>query len=647
MGPEPVLGEAATRFVDDMQAQARITAVAAFGPDAVVLRVDALEGQDFLVPSLECHRRGDDGSWRPAWSVSGAFQALTVPDGFVYVRRGTDGRQVVAHRASGDDGSPAMSERVLDVRPGMLGSLTLRPGTDTLVYTMEGPAAPGEHRRDVLRDSDAVWWDGPEASLAGARRPVGDWQVWQLGLDGAGESRRIEVTVPAGTALTGEAACLASAMVLGTSVYRPDGSRRFGLLLVPADGSATRHLLHDAFDLTAPLQSPDGGTVACLAVSLPTGDEAPAQYAALVDARSLEPRILKAPDDTWQQPCGWDGSDRLVCKGADGPRHVLYTHDLRTAGWTRTEASASVVHARVAAGQAAAVVAAMGTPPALEVVDLASAVREPVRTTRLDLPRGRVTYHPQRLPDVPGALASWLCLPEDEPVRGTVVLLHGGPVRNWAEWHWRWNPWPFVACGFAVILVEPPMSLGYVSAMSAGWRRWRTGVAAAAVGQVRQLLEETGLSGSPLAVVGPCVGGLLALSAAQELRPRLVVSYGGTMDQAQIAGGGDGGWLWTGEFGSPDSEQDSYAAESLQPHSVPSGTRVLLSHGLQDGWVPPTESLRVHRALLRDGVRSELVLFRTEGHQLARPRNVRAWYRWTLTACLDELGAARIPEEPR
>ncbi|MBV2354941.1 prolyl oligopeptidase family serine peptidase [Streptomyces sp. J2-1] len=644
MRPDVVVGDTATRFVDAMQAEARITAVAAYAPDRVTLRVDALDDQDHLVPSLVCHQRDAEGTWRSVWSVSGAFQALPVPAGLVYVRRGEDGRQFVALRADTGAGSHTAPERVLDIRPGMVGSLMLRPETGTLVYTVEGPSAPGDHPQGVLRDSDAVWWDSPDASLAGARRPVGDWQLWQVPLGAEGDAQQVGLTLPPGTALTGEATCTAEAVVLGTREHRPDGSRRFGLLVVAYDGSSARYLQPTGFDITAPLSCPDGLTVACLAASLPAEGEAPAQYAALVAAPSWEPQILKAPDDTWQQPCGWDGPDRLVCRGAEGRRSVLNTYHLRTSSWTRTEASASVLHAQIADGRAAAVVAAIATPPAVEVVHLSTGAVEPVTATRLTLPAGRVSHHPQRLPDVPGNLASWLCVPEDGPARGTVVLLHGGPVRNWAEWHWRWNPWPFVASGFAVILVEPPLSLGYASSMSTGWRRWRTGVAAVAARQIDQLRDHTGLADTPLAVVGPCVGGLLALSVAQELRPRLVVSYGGTMDQAQIVGGGDGSWLWAGEFGSPDAEHARYAAESFQPHSVPAGTRVLLSHGLHDGWVPPTESLRVHRALLRDGVRSELVLFRAEGHQLARPRNVRAWYRWTLTACLEELGAPAAAE---
>jgi len=644
MHPEAGARDEAMDFVDAMQGTARVMAIAAFARGSVVVRVDALDGHDHLVPSLVCHRRDDSGAWPADWSVSGAFQAVAVPGGFVYVRRGEDGRQLVALRADRADDPATAPERVLSTAPGMLGTLMPSPVTDTLLYTVEGPAAPGGHPQDLLRDSDSVWWDGPDASLAGARRPVGDWQLWHVALSGEEKARRIDVTVPPGTALTGEAACSATAVLLGIRESRTDGSRRSGLLAVPHDGSPCVPLLHDAFDITGPVVSPDGRSVACLAASLPTTESAPAQYAALVDARSPGLRILKAPDDTWQQPCGWDGPDRLICKGADGSRSLLYCYDLRTSGWTRTEASASVVDARVCDGQAAVVVAGIAVPPAVEVVELSSGVAEPVTSPRLTLPTGRVSYRPQRVHGVPGALASWLCLPSDGPVRGTVALLHGGPVRNWAEWHWRWNPWPFVACGFAVILVEPPMSLGYSAGMSFGWGRWRTGIAATAARQIEQLRAETGLAGSPLAVVGPCVGGLLALSVAEELRPRLVVSYGGTMDQAQIAGGGDGGWLWTGEFGSPDTEQDSYAAESVQPHSVPAGTRVLLSHGLHDGWVPPTESLRVHRALLRDGVRSELVLFRTEGHQLARPRNVRAWYRWTLSACREELAGPAAAE---
>ena len=38
---------------------------------------------------------------------------------------------------------------------------------------------------------------------------------------------------------------------------------------------------------------------------------------------------------------------------------------------------------------------------------------------------------------------------------------HGGPHSSWAPWTWRWNPWLLAARGYAVLMPDPALSLGY------------------------------------------------------------------------------------------------------------------------------------------------------------------------------------------
>ncbi|MGN5376779.1 prolyl oligopeptidase family serine peptidase [Streptomyces lasalocidi] len=109
------------------------------------------------------------------------------------------------------------------------------------------------------------------------------------------------------------------------------------------------------------------------------------------------------------------------------------------------------------------------------------------------------------------------------------------------------------------------------------------------------------------------------------------------LDLTQVAEGSDVGWQWIREFGDPTEWRPLYQINSLPPRAVRPGTRVLLSHGLHDSLVPPTETLRTHRALARQGVRSEVAFFRSEAHPLSRPGNIRAWYRWILSAVADEM----------
>src|SRR5699024_4993147 len=63
------------------------------------------------------------------------------------------------------------------------------------------------------------------------------------------------------------------------------------------------------------------------------------------------------------------------------------------------------------------------------------------------------------------ALRAWLRLPEGEGPHPLVVFAHGGPWGSWNAWTYRWNPGPFVAAGYAVLLPDPAISTGYGQAM--------------------------------------------------------------------------------------------------------------------------------------------------------------------------------------
>ena len=60
---------------------------------------------------------------------------------------------------------------------------------------------------------------------------------------------------------------------------------------------------------------------------------------------------------------------------------------------------------------------------------------------------------------------AWLRLPEGEGPHPLVVFAHGGPWGSWNAWTYRWNPGPFVAAGYAVLLPDPAISTGYGQSM--------------------------------------------------------------------------------------------------------------------------------------------------------------------------------------
>ncbi|MGW5777731.1 alpha/beta hydrolase family protein [Streptomyces sp. NPDC003863] len=350
---------------------------------------------------------------------------------------------------------------------------------------------------------------------------------------------------------------------------------------------------------------------------------------------------LETGDDRWHRPVGWADPSRLCCVAEDGARRTLVVHHLATGDRSAVDLSASVVDAALTAVGSAVIVSSPGTPPLLGVVDHAGgALAEVQRTPGIEVP-GRLRRVPLEDIETGLSLSAWLCEPPGPP-RALAVVFHGGPLKSWTDWPWRWNPWPLVAAGLTVALVDPPMSLGYGSAaVATGWRRWRTGIAEVAARQVCEVRRITDLQDAPLVLLGGSFGGYLALVTAAGLHPDLVVAHGSPADLRHVASVSDVGWQWIREYGDPDTERDRYDEQSLPAVGIPLGTRVLLSHGVHDELVPAAESVRIHRSLVRQGIRSELVLFPGEAHPVSRPSNLTAWFAWILGACDEELGNHR------
>lgn len=615
-------------FLDQLLMEPRFSELLACDEQTLVVRVDVPSREaDRLVPTLLCHRAGTDGSWTPAWSAPGMMAALGNSSSVAYVAPCPAGQEIRVRDSAGKD-------QLWHEAAGRVGALCFDRLSGVLACTVQETGPGAVQRPATLTHADAVWFDDQRASLGGARRMEGPWRVWLL----RPKPSLLPLTLPTGAELTGEASWLEDGqLVLGAAYHLRDGRRRFGLLFLGTDGRLRREVLKDDVDLTAPVASPDGARLACLGTSVPAGDEHMVQYPCLITSEGAY-SVLDSGDGLWQQPRGWAGPTRLLCLAEAGPRRRLIVHELARGTHRMVELEGSVLDIAGSGPRPAVLTSSLDVPPALKAVDLDSAVvSELLRSTALPIP-GRLRRVDLNDPELADPLAAWVCEPHGESRAGLIALFHGGPLKSWTDWAWRWSPWPFVAAGFTVALIDPPMSLGYGdAAVAVGWRRWRTGIGAVAARQVRALQHLTGLQQAPLALMGGSFGGYLALVTATELRPRLIVAHGPPTDLRQVATVTDVGWQWIREYGDPDAQHQRYDEQSLPRAAVPAGTRVLLSHGINDDLVPAAESLRIHRSLLRHDVRSELVIFNREGHPLLRPSNLQAWFKWVLAACAEEL----------
>lgn len=462
--------------------------------------------------------------------------------------------------------------------------------------------------------------------------------------------------------LTGELALTPDGRRCAAGVVRflRGGHRRHGLLLFPlADPESARAVWADD-DLIEAVAAPDGSWFACTAERVATPGRAPRQEVVLVAPDGS--RMLRAAPrhGNWLQPRAWAGPDTLLCVGEeDGQRHLWrVTPDGGQA--ERIELTGSVQTVTTTAEEALVVRSGIDLPPEVVLLPLDTLGEHRPGERRLSSPSlliapaaaatptgrmGRLTYHG---PDG-STWHSWLCLPESDPGHALPVLVwcHGGPLLSWTDWSWRWNPWPFVAEGYAVVMPDPPLSVGYgQEAVERGWGRWTSEVAAVAAAQVHEALAHPSLDSQRVAVMGGSFGGYLALALGTLLPSvRLIVSHAGWADFAAVARVCDLHWHWLREYG-PVDESHSYRRESLSLGAIAPSVRVLLSHGCEDAHVPVGEARAMYRSLDTRGMDVQLMLLPDESHSIEKPANVAAWYRWVLRACHEVFVTQPARQEP-
>ncbi|MFE7854120.1 alpha/beta hydrolase family protein [Streptomyces sp. NPDC057403] len=456
--------------------------------------------------------------------------------------------------------------------------------------------------------------------------------------------------------LTGEVALTPDGLTCAAGVARflPGGHRRHGLLLFAlSDPDAARVLWADEDDLSEPVASGDSAWFACTAERVARPGLGPRQETVLVaaDGSGLVRAAPGHPD--WLRPRAWSSPGTLLCVGEEaGLRHLWR---LRTGDGTieRVEVGGSVQAVSARDGEVLCVRSRIDLPP--EVVSLpadppGAPVGRPRVPTLVTAPAaaaaatGRMEKLSYRAPDG-STWYSRLCLPAAAPEGELPVLVwcHGGPLLSWTDWSWRWNPWPFVAEGYAVLMPDPPLSLGYgQQAVERGWGRWTSDVAAVTAAQVHDALTHPMLDAGRVAAMGASFGGYLSLALATLLPSlRLAVSHAGWADFAAVARVCDLHWHWLREYGTVD-DSPAYRAESLPLDAIAPHTRVLLSHGCEDTHVPAGESRAMYRSLESRGVDVELMLLPDEAHGIRRPANAAAWFRWVLGACHAALGSPSL-----
>ncbi len=246
------------------------------------------------------------------------------------------------------------------------------------------------------------------------------------------------------------------------------------------------------------------------------------------------------------------------------------------------------------------------------------------------------------------AVESWLVLPPEDVVAGVavdgrvplVVMAHGGPIGSWTGWHWRWNPHLIAERGYAVLLPDPAISIGYGQKMvQRGWGRWGEAPFTDIMTALDAALERPDLDPSRVALTGGSYGGYMAnWMAGHTDRFRAIVTHASLWDLRPFHGTTDDGPRWEHEMGDPYTDPDRYDRQSpatFLDEMARLLTPMLVIHGERDFRVPVSEALRLWTDMHRHGIPGRFLYFPDENHWVLKPQNAQIWYE-TVLAFLDE-----------
>ena len=237
-------------------------------------------------------------------------------------------------------------------------------------------------------------------------------------------------------------------------------------------------------------------------------------------------------------------------------------------------------------------------------------------------------------------IGSWLILPPEASAAAPaplVVFAHGGPIGSWAGWHWRWNPHLLVERGYAVLMPDPAISIGYGQRMiERGWGHWGEAPYTDILSALDAALTRPDLDASRTALAGGSYGGYMANWVAGHTdRFRAIVTHASLWDLRPFHGPPDTGAEWEHEMGDPYARPELYDRQSPAAHIGSIKTPMLVIHGERDFRVPVGEALRLWTDLRRHGVPARFLYFPDENHWILKPNNARLWYE-TVLAFLDE-----------
>jgi dipeptidyl aminopeptidase/acylaminoacyl peptidase len=409
-----------------------------------------------------------------------------------------------------------------------------------------------------------------------------------------------------------------------------------------------RHILTDGdawYDFVK--VSPDGRHLAVVRTTFGSHEEAAEARLWVFDVATGKGRELTSSLDLWPESPVWAPDSSAVFFTADMDGGVAAF---------RVDLADGAVTTLVAEG---AISDLCPTPDGSTIYALRSTILNPARIVRFDsrtadqspveLANGideggiGVASNVERLTATAAdgtKVRAWLVLPwkaSAQTPAPLAVMVHGGPLGSWAGWHWRWNPHLLTERGYAVLLPDPAISLGYGQEMiRRGWGKWGDTPFTDVMAATDAALARKDIDSQRTALLGGSFGGYMAnWVAGQTDRFRAIVTHASLWDLRPFHGTTDTGMEWEHEMGDPYLQPELYDAQSPATNVAAIKTPMLVIHGEQDFRVPVSEALKLWTDLARHGVQARFLYFPDENHWILKPQNSRLWYE-TVLAFLDE-----------
>jgi len=421
-------------------------------------------------------------------------------------------------------------------------------------------------------------------------------------------------------------------------------STNFDLFLAPVDGSRAPECLTEANKAwdTAPLFSPDGKTMAYLAMKRPNF-EADRYYIKLRSWPEGNERILAEQ---------WDRSPGTIAWGPKGRTFYAIADNLGQSSLFAIDVKKGTVNTLVKDGNVTSIDFAgqrivygmdnLKSPVELYSIDMKGKNPQTITAVNKDkLAVAKMGDYEQF------TFKGW----NDETVYCYIVkpvdfdankkypvafLIHGGPQGSFGNhFHYRWNPQPYVGRGYAAVMVDFHGSTGYGQAFTDSISRdWggkpledlKKGLAAA-------LNRYPWMDGNRVSALGASFGGYMVnwIAGNWPDRFRCLVSHDGNLDERFAYY--DTEELWFPEWdhgGTPWDNPENYEKHNPVNFVKNWKTPMLVIHGALDFRVVETQGFATFNALQRKGIPSKLLYFPDENHWVLQPQNSIFWHNTVL-----------------